>query len=204
MTEPEIILEAQSDCAFIPTQRLRVVLSWNVDEGLDLMAFYKTKDGQIGGVFAEEYVPGSRGILSAFPYIQLQAPDSSSHSRSDATVLRIATLDHIKELSVRTIDLASASRDQRVPFGRFDAYVTVTDDKGKSTGVALEANQPGTVAIIAGIDDSSPIGPELLNENRIMDMPFFLLCALAEATAAGVLGTATALPPVPALMRIEV
>jgi TRAP-type C4-dicarboxylate transport system permease large subunit len=38
------------------------------------MAFYKAKDGRVGGVYSDNYAGGSLGNLNAFPYIQLSGP----------------------------------------------------------------------------------------------------------------------------------
>jgi len=47
------------------------------------------------------------------------------------------------------------------------------DDRGESVAVPLNSPDPGHVAIIAKIDNSSPMGAKLVNENRVIDLSTF-------------------------------
>ena len=38
-----------------------VTLQWTAAVDLDLMAFYKTKDGRVGGIYSDNYAGGSLG-----------------------------------------------------------------------------------------------------------------------------------------------
>ena len=52
-------------------KQINVSLVWNAAVDLDLMAFYRTRDGRTGGIYSDNYQGGSLGALDAFPYIQL-------------------------------------------------------------------------------------------------------------------------------------
>ncbi len=173
--KPKIILKAKCDEAYISVKQLMVTLKWSASVDLDLMAFYKTKDGQVGGVFSENYAGGSMGSSNTFPFIQLSG-DAGVGSRggpNNEEVLRITKLDHIEELYICAINFTDASQNRNVTFSQYDGHVIVNDEKGKSISVPLDSNQPGTVAVIARIDNTGFMGAKLINENRLMDMPTF-------------------------------
>ena len=75
-------------------KQLKVSLIWTSAVDLDLMAFYKTKDGRTGGVYSNNYAGGSLGDLNQFPFIQLAGDEGvgalGGDNRED---LRIANLD---------------------------------------------------------------------------------------------------------------
>jgi hypothetical protein len=52
--------------------------------------------------------------------------------------------------------------------------VVVTDDKGEQIEVPLNSTDRGHVAVIAKIDNTSPMGAKLINMNNIMDLGDFL------------------------------
>lgn len=172
--QPKIVLKAKGDEAYISIRQLMVTLSWTASVDLDLMAFYRTKDGQVGGVFSDNYAGGSMGNLNAFPFIQL-SEDAGVGARGGANeeVLRITKLDHIQELYICALNFTDASQNRSAPFNQYDGHVVVTNDKGESIGVPLDSSQPGTVAIIAKVDNQGFMGAKLINENRIVDMSTF-------------------------------
>ena len=54
-------------------KQLKVSLIWTSPVDLDLMAFYKTKDGRVGGVYSDNYAGGSLGDLNSFPVMRVLA-----------------------------------------------------------------------------------------------------------------------------------
>ncbi len=67
----KVTLDEHGAEAFISSQGLVIVLSWTKDVDLDLLAFYKTKDGRTGGVVSDNFPGGNLGNLNEFPFIQL-------------------------------------------------------------------------------------------------------------------------------------
>ncbi|MGV8122646.1 MAG: hypothetical protein AB2L14_23040 [Candidatus Xenobiia bacterium LiM19] len=47
----KVVLENTGAQVEIPVKRLLIILNWNAEVDLDLMAFYKARDGRVGGVF---------------------------------------------------------------------------------------------------------------------------------------------------------
>ena len=57
--------------------QLKVSLIWTSAVDLDLMAFYKTKDGRTEGVYSDNYSGGNMGTLNSFPFMQLSGDDAA-------------------------------------------------------------------------------------------------------------------------------
>ena len=101
----KVLLKKKGQEAFVPIKQLMVQLKWTKGVDLDLLAFYKTKDGQTGGVFSDQYPGGNRGNLNAFPFIQLdQDAGVGGVGGANEETLRITKLDDMAvSISRRTV-----------------------------------------------------------------------------------------------------
>ncbi|MFT5432355.1 MAG: tellurite resistance protein TerA [Myxococcota bacterium] len=154
-------------------KQLKVSLIWTSAVDLDLMAFYKTKDGRTGGVYSENYAGGSHGNLNAFPFVQLSGDEGVGATGGDNREdLLIAKLDDFEELYICALNFTSASANQNTPFSGYDARVDVTTDKGESHTVRLDSSNPGSVAVIAKFT-SGFLGQDLVNDSKVMDFDAF-------------------------------
>ncbi|MBF0345380.1 MAG: stress response protein [Nitrospirae bacterium] len=170
----KIVLKKKGEEAYLSLKQLRVTLKWSAAVDLDLMAFYKTKDGRVGGVFSDNYAGGSMGSLNAFPYIALSADAGvGSKGGDNEEEIRVTKLDDMVEVYICTINFTDASKNKSSTFSSYDGHVQIVDDKGESVAVPLDATQQGTIAVIAKIDNAGFMGAKLINENRIIDMPTF-------------------------------
>jgi uncharacterized protein involved in tellurium resistance len=170
----KVTLQTKGDAAYISVKQLMVTLKWTQDVDLDLMAFYKTKDGRTGGVFSDGYPGGSMGSLNSFPFIQLSGDAGVGAKGGDnEEVVRITKLDDMAEVYICTLNYTAASQKQDVAFNAYDGGVVIMDDKGESVAIPLNSSDKGHVAVIAKIDNSSPMGAKLVNENRIVDLGTF-------------------------------
>ena len=172
--KPKVTLKTKGEEAYVSIKQLVAALRWTAAVDLDLMAFYKAKDGRTGGVFSENYAGGTMGNLNSFPFIQLSGDEGVGATGGDnEETLRITQLDDLDELYICTINFTDASQKRESRFRDYDAQVVVQDDKGESVAVPLDSTEPGTVAVIAKIDNSGIMGSKLINENRVMDMASF-------------------------------
>ncbi|GAK58259.1 stress protein [Candidatus Vecturithrix granuli] len=172
--KPKVTLKTKGQEAYVSVKQLMVTLQWTASVDLDLMAFYKTKDGRVGGIFSDNYAGGDMGSLNTFPFIQLSADAGvGATGGQNEEVIRITKLDDMAEVYICTINFTDASQGQESRFSKYDAQVTVVDDKGENVSVPLDSSQPGAVAVIAKIDNTGFMGAKLINENRIMSMAEF-------------------------------
>lgn len=154
-------------------KQLKVDLIWTAPVDLDLMAFYKTKDGKTGGVYSDQYAGGGLGDLNAFPFIQLSGDAGLGDTGGDnQETLRISKLDDMAELYIVALNFSAASSGSNKPFAAYDARVEVVTDKGDQFGVPLDSNDPGSVALICTFK-SDFMGASLENSSQVMDFAAF-------------------------------
>ncbi|MHB9130454.1 MAG: stress response protein [Armatimonadota bacterium] len=171
----KVTLASKGDEAYVSVKQLMVKLQWTANVDLDLMAFYKSKDGRIGGVFSDNYPGGNLGNLNAFPFIQLSGDAGVGATGGDnEEVLRITKLDDIAELYIVTLNYTDASQKLDTIFAAYDGRVVVMDDKGETVEVPLNSSTPGHVAVICKIDNTSAMGAKLINVNDILDLGSFI------------------------------
>lgn len=170
----KVVLKEKGQEASISMKQLLVKLKWSSNVDLDLMAFYKKKDGTNGAVFSNLIPGGSLGSLNDSPYIQLSGDAGvGAHGGDNEEELRITKLDDIAELYIVTLNYTDASRRIESSFDKHDGGIVMIDDKGESVSVPLDSSEKGNIAIIAKIDNTSPIGAKLINENRIVSLDTF-------------------------------
>lgn len=171
----KVTLKTKGEEAYVSVKQLMVTLKWTAAVDLDLMAFYKTKDGRTGGVFSDNYPGGSMGSLNAFPFIQLSGDEGvGAKGGENEETLRIIKLDDMTEVYICTLNYTDASQKKDMSFNAYDGGVVVMDDKGESVAVPLNSTDRGHVAVIAKIDNTSPMGAKLINMNNVMDLTGFV------------------------------
>lgn len=154
-------------------KQLKVSLIWTSAVDLDLMAFYRTKDNNIGGVYSDNYAGGSLGDLNQFPFIQLSGDEGVGAVGGDnREELRIAKLDDLEELYICAFNFTDASTGSNKVFADYDARIEVVTDKGDSHEVALDSSSPGSVAVIAKFKTGF-MGSELINSSEVMSFDAF-------------------------------
>ncbi|MDY0091348.1 MAG: stress response protein [Candidatus Vecturithrix sp.] len=173
----KVTLTTKDEEAYVSVKQLMVSLKWTAAVDLDLMAFYKTKDGRTGGVFSDNYPGGDLGSLNSFPFIELSGDegfdDNKESTSENEEIIRITKLDDMAELYIVTINYDDAVDNKSSTFSNYDGSVTVTNDKGDAVEVLLNSRDKGHVAVICKIDNTSPMGAKLINKNDIMDLAKF-------------------------------
>ncbi len=168
-------LQQKGAHAYVPVKQLLVKLQWQAAVDLDLMAFYKTKDGRTGGIYSTNYAGGSQGDLNAFPFIELSGDAGvGAAGGSNEETLRISKLDNMAEVYICALNFTDASSGKNSPFSNYDGRVEILDDTGKSYVVPLDSRDKGMVAVIAKIDNTDFMGAKLINENNVIDLNQFL------------------------------
>jgi len=154
-------------------KQLKVSLIWTSAVDLDLMAFYKTKDGRVGGIYSENYAGGTLGDLNQFPFIQLSGDEGvGAKSGDNREELRIVKLDGFEELYICALNFTDASSGADKVFANYDARVEVVNDRGENHRVALDSKQPGSVAVICKFVGSF-ISSSLVNDSEVMSLEQF-------------------------------
>lgn len=154
-------------------KQLKVSLIWTSPVDLDLMAFYKTKDGRVGGVYSDNYAGGSLGDLNRFPFVQLSGDAGVGATGGDnREEMRIVKLDDLEELHIVAVNFTEASSGSSKVFADYDARVEVATDRGDSHTVALDSGQSGSVAVLCKFT-SGFMGTSLVNDSNVMSFDNF-------------------------------
>lgn len=146
-------------------KQLMVKMTWSTSQDFDLAALYETKDAKKGMVYF-----GSKGDLSSFPFMKLSGDagiGDSVDSGGNEEIMRITKLDDMKTVHIVVWDYGSIGSGSKARFAGSDVKVEVVDDKGNSNSVQLDAGETGNVVVLATIDNSSPIGAQLINTSKV-------------------------------------
>ncbi len=143
-------------------KQLLVTMKWTTAADFDLAAVYETKDGRKGLVYF-----GDLGDLNAFPFMQLSGDEGVGDAGGDnEEQMRIANLDEMKFVWILCWDYGKVQEGGPARFAGSDVVLTVMDDKGNAHDVTLDTGDTGNVALLATIDNSSPIGGKLVNTSK--------------------------------------
>jgi hypothetical protein len=138
------------------------------------MAFYRAKDGQVGGIFFPDSANGTSGDISRFPFIQLsQNPTIKTSAGPKHERLRIIHPHQMSEVYICVVNVTDTITGQRVSFSQYDARVILLDDKGDTTTIPLNFAEVGTMAIVAKIESTDQAGTSLIPVRRVMDLTVF-------------------------------
>jgi len=143
-------------------KQLLVTMKWTTAADFDLCAVYESKDGRKGLVYF-----GDMGDLNGFPYMQLSGDEGVDDSGGDnEEQMRIASVDEMKYVWILSWDYGKVQDGSPARFKESDVSLNVMDDRGTSHDVALDTGGMGNVALIATIDNSSPVGAQLVNTSK--------------------------------------
>jgi tellurite resistance protein TerA len=154
---------------------LKVQLSWTANVDLDLMAFYKCKNGDSGGVYSDMYSDHGTGSLTNFPFMQLdQDAGVGAGEGSKVETLTIKRFDEIAEIYLVAMNFTDASADRKSKFTQFDGIIEVSNEKDENFKVFLDSRKEGNVAVFARIEHSNDLmGAILHNESKVYSFSDF-------------------------------
>ena len=143
-------------------KQLMVSMKWTTAADFDLAAAYEGKDGKQGLVYF-----GEKGDLNAFPFMQLSGDEGVGDSGGDnEETMRITKLDDMKYVWLLCWDYGQVKDGTPARFKDSDVSLSVMDDKGTAHNVTLDTGTLGNVAVLATIDNSSPIGAKVINTSK--------------------------------------
>ena len=143
-------------------KQLMVAMRWTTAADFDLAAAYETKEGKQGLVYF-----GEKGDLNAFPFMQLSGDEGvGDKGGKNEEVMRITKLDDMKYVWLMCWDYGRVKDGSAARFKDSDVTLSLLDDTGASHDVTLDTGDMGNVAVIATIDNTSPIGAKLINTSK--------------------------------------
>lgn len=172
----KVVLKDKGQVANLPTvNQLLVSLKWTSEVDLDLMAFYKKKDGTVGGVYSKE-LGGSHGDLNAFPFMQLSGDAGIGAQGGDnEETMKIIKMDDIDRLQIVALNYTDAkAKNADATFSQYNGKVSVKDENGEEFEIPLQATEKGTAALLCTIDNSGAIGATIKREDKVMSFEQFI------------------------------
>ena len=143
-------------------KQLLVTLSWSIAADFDLCAVYEAKDGRKGMVYF-----GDKGDMNAFPYISLDEDAGVGDSGGDnQETMRVVQMDEMDKIHIVCWDYGQVNKGAPARFEGSDVKIAIMDDTGTDHAAILETGTTGNVAIVATLDNSSPMGAKLVNVSK--------------------------------------
>ncbi|MDM8552071.1 hypothetical protein QUF72_18445 [Desulfobacterales bacterium HSG2] len=143
-------------------KQLMVTMKWTTAADFDLAAAYEGKDGKKSLVYF-----GELGDLNNFPYMQLSGDEGVGDTGGEnEEVMRITKLDEMKYVWILCWDYGKVQEGSPARFSDSDVSLSVMDDRGTAHEVTLDTGDMGNVALLATIDNSSPVGVKLVNSSK--------------------------------------
>ena len=169
----KVTLRRKSDSAlFTFDEKLQIDMKWSTDTDLDLCLFWKTKNGEIGGVFSDAFRQNKDdlGSLEKFPFVQHYgdelAPEEGGESQE---TIRIKTIDSLLELYVVVLNYEKAVDNIPSTFQEDSGRVEITTDKGDNLEVLVDAEESGHVYVVCKIENSDS-GKKAINMREVMSL----------------------------------
>ncbi|AKU70394.1 hypothetical protein [Prevotella fusca] len=162
----------QEECAFTFSGKLKVKLFWTSDTDLDLCLFFKKKNGEVGGVFSNEY-RGKRsdlGALDKFPFmLHLGDNKEPAEGNEETEQINIASLDEIEQAFVCIVNYKAAIDQLDVTYAEEGGRVELQSDSGDYLEVLADSTDEGHVYCVCSIKNNEG-EYALKNESRVMDL----------------------------------
>ena len=171
--KPKVTLKRKGEEApFTFDEKLQIEMVWNSETDLDLCLFWKTKDGNEGGVFSNEYNQnmGDLGSLDKFPFIKHSGDEKTPRPGGESNEqIKVKNIDTLSELYIVVLNYDAAIDNQNVTFNEHKAHVEITTDTGDNLDVDIDAEDSGHVYLVCKIENTDS-GKKAVNERKVLSL----------------------------------
>jgi uncharacterized protein involved in tellurium resistance len=169
----KISLKRKGEAApFTFNEKMQVEMVWSSGTDLDLCLFWKTKNGEEGGVFSNEYNQNINdlGSLEKFPFIKHSGDAKTPRPGGEEyEQIRIKNIDSLSELHIIVLNYEAAVQSQDVTFNEHSARVEITTDAGDNLEVQIDDEQQGHVYWICSIENNES-GKKAINRREVLSI----------------------------------
>lgn len=169
----KVTLRRKSDSApFSFNEKLQIDMKWSTGTDLDLCLFWKTKNGEIGGVFSDGFRQNKDdlGSLEKFPFVchygDQFKPNEGSESQE---TIRVKTIETLSELYVVVLNYEKAVDNISSTFQEDSGRVEITTDTGDNLEVLVDSEDSGHVYVVCKIENSDS-GKKAINMREVMTL----------------------------------
>lgn len=162
----------EEQAAFTFTGKLKVKLFWSSKTDLDLCLFFKKKDGDVGGVFSNEYrsKKSDLGDLNKFPFmLHLGDAKEPAKGSEETEQINIVKLDEIDEAFVCIVNYDAAVEERDVTYAKEGGRVELQSDSGDYLEVLADSTEEGPIYCVCSIKNNDG-NYALKNESRVFDL----------------------------------
>ena len=157
----KITLKRKGETAdFTFSGKLKVKLFWSSPTDLDLCLFFKKKNGEIGGVFSNEYRgrKSDLGNLNEFPYM-LHMGDNKEPSpgKEETEQINVASLNEIDEAYVCIVNYDAAVDEEDITYAEEGGRVELQSDSGDYLEVIADSTDHGPIDCVCSIKNHDGI-----------------------------------------------
>lgn len=160
-------LVKKGDAAAVEADALEkalVTLAWTDAIDFDLACLIEKKDNTIHPVYFAD-----KGDLNAFPHMKLDKDAGVGDTGGEnKETMRIQKLDpnEVNKVHILAWDYNKVEAGQPARFEGSTAHVEIMDQKGVKHDVKIDTGDAGNVCIIATIDLTDAMGPQLINTSK--------------------------------------
>jgi hypothetical protein len=171
---PKIQIRPKQAAGFSFNERIIVTLSWSTETDLDLCAFFKTKKGNEGGVFSNEYRgrKSDLGFLDKFPFIKHSGDDKEPVlGATSSEEIKIANLDEMESVYILIVNYTAALEEESVTFAEHSGKLVLRSDIEDQSDLEIEinSNDEGQIYYVGKISKDSNAFT-LSNEGKVLFM----------------------------------
>ena len=162
----------EEQAAFTFSGKLKVKLLWQSDTDLDLCLFFTKKNGEVGGVFSNEYrgKKSDLGDLNKFPFmLHMGDAKEPSPGGEETEQINIARLDEIDTAYVCIVNYGAAVEGEDVTYADEGGRVELQSDSGDYLEVLADSKVDGHVFCVCSIKNKDGVYA-LKNERNVMDL----------------------------------
>jgi hypothetical protein len=155
-------------------EKIKITLTWGTRTDLDLCAFFKTKEGQVGGVFSNEYRgrKSDLGFLDKFPFIKHSGDQKEPiQGAISSEEIKIAKLDDMDTVYLCIVNFTAALDELSVTFNEHSGKLELLSDLDDQDNleIDIDSTDEGPVYYIGNITKDGDTYM-LYNECKVMDL----------------------------------
>lgn len=171
--KPKVTLRRKGESApFTFNEKLQIEMVWSTETDLDLCVFWKTKDGQEGGVFSNEYRQNNddMGTLDKFPFIKHSGDEKAPRPGGESyEQIKVKSIDTLSELFIVVVNYDAATDNKNVTFNEHKGRVEITTDTGDNFEVPVDDERSGHVYIVCKIENGDA-GKKAINKGEVITL----------------------------------
>lgn len=169
----KITLKRKEEQGFSFNELLKIKLFWQSQTDLDLCLFFVKKNGEIGGIFSNEYrnLISDLGNLNRFPFMEHMGDRKEpTPGGTENEQINIVRLDEIEIAYICIVNYDAAIEGRDVSFAQESGRIIIeSDTEENNLEVAVDSNDTGHVYCVCSIRN---LGERniLKNEYRVMSI----------------------------------